>query len=157
MIADYNVRSVLGQQIVETLLESEDESAPRPGKRLFFQPEWDNGNISILTPSKNIVGQVWWRPTGRFTVEIEHLEIDACYQRQGLGEALLRRLVNQLPKLYPEVRFLTGSATSKGIIRLLQRVLGSSGHISGADRLPERSPNDWYKTTNRARVRFRLK
>lgn len=46
-----------------------------PGRNLFFQPELDNGNVAIVTPRGEQVGIIWWRPSGKYTVEIEHLAI----------------------------------------------------------------------------------
>jgi hypothetical protein len=39
-----------------------------------FHPEMDNGNITLLQ-GKRQVGIVWWRISGRKTVELEHLQI----------------------------------------------------------------------------------
>ena len=53
------------------------------------------------------------------------------------------------------MRFVTGKATSQGIVRLLRRVFGQEhGQASAAD-LPRRSPSDWISTRNRVHVRFR--
>ena len=95
-----------------------------PGRNLFFEPELDNGNIAIVTPRGTPVGIVWFRPTGNYTVEIEHLEIDPRYHNTGLGEALLREFAANRLTLCPEARFVTCNATSQGIVRLLRKVFG---------------------------------
>ncbi|MGA2657899.1 MAG: hypothetical protein ABSH34_10305 [Verrucomicrobiota bacterium] len=128
-----------------------------PGRNLFFQPELDNGNIAIVTPRGEQVGIIWWRPTGRHTVEIEHLEINPPYQDAGLGEALLREFGASLPALYPEARFLTGNATSQGIVRLLRKVFGPERDRTNLFDLPRRSPEAWISTRNRVHLRFRAR
>ena len=70
-----------------------------PGRNLFFESELDNGNIAIGTPRGEPVAIVWFCPTGNYTVEIEHLEIDPRYQNTGLGEALLREFAANLQAL----------------------------------------------------------
>jgi len=57
---------------------------PVPGRNLFFKPEVDNGNIAIVTPQREQVGIAWFRQTGKYTVETEHLSIDDAYQNTGL-------------------------------------------------------------------------
>ncbi len=126
-----------------------------PGRNLFFKPELDNGNIAVVTPRGEPVGIIWWRPSGKYTIEIEHLEINSRYQNAGLGEALLREFAANLPALYPEARFLTGNATSQGIVRLLRKVLGPERDRANLFDLPRRSPRDWLTTRNRVHVRFR--
>jgi len=126
-----------------------------PGRNLFFQPELDNGNIAVVTPRGTPVGIVWFRPTGRYTVEIEHLEINWAYQNTGLGEALLREFAANLLTLYPEARFVTGNATSQGIVRLLRKVFGPERDRANLFELPRRSPKDWISTRNRVHLRFR--
>jgi GNAT superfamily N-acetyltransferase len=126
-----------------------------PGRNLFFEPELDNGNIAVVTPRGEQVGSIWWRPTGDYTVEIEHLEIDPRYQNTGLGEALLREFAANLQTLYPEARFVSGSATSQGIVRLLRKVFGPERDRANLFDLPRRSPKDWISTRNRVHLRFR--
>jgi ribosomal protein S18 acetylase RimI-like enzyme len=128
-----------------------------PGRNLFFQPELDNGNIVIVTPRGEPVGSIWWRPTGKYTVEIEHLEIGSAYQNTGLGEALLREFTANLQTLYPEAHFLTANATSQGIVRLLRKVFGPERDRANLFDLPRRSPKDWISTRNRVHLRFRAK
>jgi GNAT superfamily N-acetyltransferase len=126
-----------------------------PGRNLFFRPDLGNGNIAIVTPRSEQVGCLWWRPTGRYTIEIEHLEVDQWYQNTGLGEALLREFAANLPRLYPKVLFVTGNATSQGIVRLLRKVFGPERDRANLFDLPRRTPRDWTSTRNRVHVRFR--
>lgn len=126
-----------------------------PGRNLFFRFELDNGHIAIETQHGKQVGTVWWRPTGEYIVEIEHLEINPAYQNAGLGTALLREFAAVLPRLHPQTRFVTGNATSQGIVRLLRKVFGPERDRANVLELPRRSPRDWYKTDNRVHVRFR--
>ena len=126
-----------------------------PGRNLFFEPELDNGNIAIVTPHGEQVGSIWWRPTGKYTVEIEHLEIGPAYRDSGLGEALLHEFAANLQALYPEARFVTGNATSQGVVRLLRKVFGPERDRANLFDLPRRSPRDWISTRNRVHVRFR--
>jgi hypothetical protein len=83
------------------------------------------------------------------------LAIDPPYQNAGLGEALLREFAANLPALYPEARFLTGNATSQGIVRLLRKVFGPERDRADLGDLPRRSPENWMTTRNRVHVRFR--
>lgn len=126
-----------------------------PGRNLFFEPELDNGNIAIVTPRGTPVGIVWFRPTGNYTVEVEHLEIDPRYQKTGLGEALLREFAANLLTLYPEARSVTCNATSQGTVRLLRKVFGPERDRANLFDLPRRSPKDWISTRNRVHLRFR--
>jgi len=126
-----------------------------PGRNLFFEPELDNGNIAVVTPRGEPVGSIWWRPSGDYTVEIEHLEINRAYQNTGLGEALLREFTANLHTLYPKARFVSGSATSQGIVRLLRKVFGPERDRANLFDLPRRSPKDWISTRNRVHLRFR--
>ena len=128
-----------------------------PGRNLFFEPELDNGNIAIVTPRGEQVGIIWWRPTGNYTVEVEHLEIQPAYQKTGLGEALLSEFAANLQTLYPEARFVTGNATSLGIVRLLRKVFGPERDRANLFELPPRSPKDWMSTRNRVHLRFRTR
>jgi hypothetical protein len=128
-----------------------------PGRNLFFEPEVDNGNIAIVTPRGEPVGSIWWRPTGKYIVEIERLEINRAYQNSGLGEALLCEFAVNLQTLYPDARFVTGNATSQGIVRLLRKVFGPERDRANLFDLPRRSPKDWISTRNRVHLRFRAK
>jgi GNAT superfamily N-acetyltransferase len=126
-----------------------------PGRNLFLRLELGNGNIAIVTPRGEQVGCIWWRPTGRHTVEIEHLEVALRYQNTGLGQTLLREFAANLRNLFHEARFVTGNATSQGAIRMLRRVFGPERGRARILDLPHRSPRDWTSTRNRVRLRFR--
>ena len=63
---------------------------------------------------------IWWRPTGKYTVEVEHLETDPRYQNTGLGEALLREFAANLQTLYPEARFVTGLSVAAAKVRVFR-------------------------------------
>jgi hypothetical protein len=128
---------------------------PIPGTKLFFQPELDNGNISIVDAKGNDIGTIWWKPTGKYTVEVEHLEIDPAYQNRGLGEALLREFAAILPTIYPNARHLSCNPTSQGIVRLMRKVFGPELRKADTSKLPRRSPDDWKETRNRAHMTFR--
>ena len=127
-----------------------------PGRRLVIRPELDNGNLAIENPSGIPVGSLWWRPSGKVTIHLEHLEISEVYQRQGLGEALLREFLRCLPKIYPKTKYLTGNVTSQGVFRLLRKVLGSERNGADITDLPMRSPKNWLKTRRRVLARFRV-
>jgi 2'-5' RNA ligase/GNAT superfamily N-acetyltransferase len=129
---------------------------PVKGHRLFFEPELDNGNITIITRSGNTVGSIWWAPRSKSSVEIETLWVSDSYQNRGLGEALLREFLKSLPSLYPQAKYITGNATSQGIIRLLTRVLGEPLNDPDAGILPKYSPNDWKETRNTEEVIFHV-
>jgi ribosomal protein S18 acetylase RimI-like enzyme len=126
-----------------------------PGRRLVIRTELDNGNLAIESPSGFLVGSLWWRPSGKVTVHLEHLEISEDYQKQGLGEVLLREFLRYLPKTYPNTKYLTGNVTSQGIFQLLRKVFGSERNGADITCLPKRSPKDWPTTRRRVSVRFR--
>ena len=128
-----------------------------PGTNLFFKPELDNGNICVITAGGVLVGNIWWAPKGAYTVELESMEIDHRYQGQGVGEALVREAVAAIAQLYPETRFVTGNATSQGIVSLLRKVFGPERNKANLFRLPRKSPRDWASTENRVHLRFRMK
>ena len=117
-----------------------------PGRRLVVRTELDNGNLAIESPSGSLVGSLWWRPSGKVTVHLEHLEISEDYQKQGLGELLLREFLRYLPKTYPNTKYLTGNVTSQGIFQLLRKVFGSERNGADITCLPKRSPKDWPTT-----------
>ena len=109
-----------------------------------------------MTTAGRVVGSIWWRPTGKHTVELELLDIDDAYQRQGLGETLLREFVRILPSLYPNARYISGNATSQGVIRLLRKVFGRERAAPNLEKLPKSSPDDWLTTRNRSHFYFRF-
>src|ERR1051325_2441371 len=126
-----------------------------PRTNLFFDPELDNGNIAIVTRRRRPVGNIWWRPTGKYTVEIEHLAIDDFYQNRGLGEKLLREFAANISTLYPKIEFVPGNATSRGMVRLLRKVFGRERERINLLGLPRKAPENWMATHNRVHVRFK--
>ena len=76
--------------------------------------ELDNGNLYVVNRRGDTLGMLWWRPTGRFTVLLEHLEVYPQYQGRGIGTAMQAAFVELLPKLFPKAKYLTAQATSQG-------------------------------------------
>ena len=146
------------EKIVAVLLEWDVYKLPNG-----FQFAHDESTARLETRSGQQVGYMAWRPaspkigvTNR-TIEIEHLNIDRQYQRQGLGEAALRHFKTIIQKIYPSARYVVAkTATSKGIVNLLRRVFGPEIRTRGLENLPTRSPNDWVTATNRGYALFDL-
>ncbi len=126
-------------------------------KNLSIQTELDNGNLCVVTRKGNILGSLWWQPRGKYTVHLEHLEVQPRHQNSGLGEAMSRAFLKLLPGLHPKARHLSANATSQGVARLLMRVFGAP--VNGADLspLPRKSPKDWIYARNTVLVRFSVK
>jgi len=87
--------------------------------------ELDNGNLYVVNRRGDTLGMLWWRPTGKFTVLLEHLEVYPPYQGRGIGTAMQAAFVELFPKLFPKAKYLTAQATSQGVARLLIQALGS--------------------------------
>jgi GNAT superfamily N-acetyltransferase len=125
-------------------------------RKFVLIPDEDNGNVGLETKNGRQAGSVWWRPTGRKTVEIEHLEIYGQYWNRGLGQGLLRAALSSIREAHPYVRYISAAATSRGVIRLMERVMGRELGYARRGRLPRFCPDDWLKTKNRLRVRFAM-
>lgn len=121
-----------------------------------LKPELDNGNIGLYFKER-CIGSVWWRSSGKQTVELELLEVNAAYQGRKLGTKLLQAALQEIRKLFPQAKYISGRATSKGIARLLTRELGRELTYNSQEKLPRQSPVKWRSTLNRVRVRFKLR
>ena len=127
-------------------------------RNLSVQTELDNGNLYVVTRKGTICGSLWWQPRRKYTVHLEHLEVQPRKrQDKGLGELMLRAFLELLPEMYPKARHLSANATSQGVGRLLIRVFGTP--VNGADLspLPRKSPRDWIYARNAVLIRFSVR
>jgi GNAT superfamily N-acetyltransferase len=131
--------------------------------RRRFQFHYAQDSIHIYTKSGNVVGSLWFRPSAKGwdesgdarTFHLDHIAINSQYQGQGLGTLLLTEFRHMLLTRYPNIKFLTGDATSQGIISLMTKIFGTPVSTKG-DELPARSPADWLSTNIRAKVKFNI-
>ena len=121
-----------------------------------FKSEIDNGNIALYFKGA-VVGSIWWRVSGKQTVEIELLEVEAAHRRKGLGTKLLNLALQKIKLLFPKASYVSGLATSQGIVRLLRHELGRELTYNSLADLPQQAPAKWRATLNRVRVRFKLR
>ena len=115
--------------------------------------ELDNGNLYVVNRRGDTIGMLWWRPTGKFTVLLEHLEVYPPYQGRGIGTAMQAAFVELFPKLFPKAKYLTAQATSQGVARLLIHILGKPLNRPDLKVLPQKSPQNWIHTKNRVFIR----
>ena len=116
-------------------------------------------SVYAVDENDKMAGILWFRPAGKRTVELEHVEVEPAHAKRGVGTLLLRRFLQEARQRLPEAQFISADATSQGIARLLRRVIGPVLEVNrGGDvnSLPEQSPSDWRTTNNRAVLRFKL-
>ena len=76
------------------------DSMTKLHRNYSIRHELDNGNLYVVNHRGDTLGMLWWRPTGKFTVLLEHLEVYPPYQGRGIGTAMQAAFVELLPQAF---------------------------------------------------------
>lgn len=140
--------------VAETSAPDEHSDEINIGKG--FRLSVDMNSMVLYNRLGKPCGSLYWQQhsAGGQVIELEHMEVD-CPNR-GLGETMLKEFVRIVRQQHPAARYVRGSATSLGIVRLLRRVFGPEVRETDLFKLPARAPDDWVYARNAATVKYRI-